>query len=219
LLRSRWTPPAFVAALLSLVVLAGCASDWSQPHAAPTAEGTLAPGFAPSASPSPEATITPAPGSWDAVHAVPGMRVVLLTAGDDEPTRILEKAVRDWATEDGADLRTVDADSDHVAGIVKAIGMNADLVISVGNDLIDPLTVVSASHLDQQILVVGAELAEPTANVTAVDWAGASFRGAGLGASSTYDASTFTPERCAAAVQAGIAAVLHDMTGLVVWID
>ena len=74
-----------------------------------------------------------------------------------------------------------------------AIDLAPDLIISAGNDLVDPLALVTANHLDQQFLVVGAELAEPTANVTAADWTGASFRGEGLGMSSTYDPATFTP--------------------------
>ena len=52
---------------------------------------------------------------------------------------------------------------------------------------------VTPNHLDQQFLVVGAELAEPTANVTAADWTGASFRGEGLGMSSAYDPATVHP--------------------------
>ena len=78
---------------------------------------------------------------------------------------------------------------------------------------------VTANHLDQQFLVVGAELAEPTHNVTAADWTGASFRGEGLGTSSTYDPASFTPERARDAVRAGVAAVLSGLTGIVIWLD
>ena len=97
--------------------------------------------------------------------------------------------------------------------------MRPDLIVSAGNDLVDPLAMVTPNHLSQQFLVVGAELAEPTHNVTAVDWSGASFRGEGLGMSSTYDPDSFTAERCAAAIRAGVAAVLNDLTGIVIWLD
>jgi hypothetical protein len=63
-----------------------------------------------------------------------------------------------------------------VPSILTAIEMGPDLIVSAGNDLVDPLALVTASHLTQQFLVVGAELAEPTGNVTAVDWTGASGR-------------------------------------------
>jgi hypothetical protein len=218
------SPHLIAASLLAAVVVASaltaCGGDsWQQPHAVPTPVGTLGAGFEPSSAPSPEATIVPAAGSWDDVHPSPGYRVVLLTAGDDAPTQALVDAVHDWADAESIDLRTVAADADHVDAILSAIELKPDLVISAGNDLVDPLALVTASHLDQNFLVVGAEVGEPTHNVTAVDWSGASFRGEGNNASSTYDPATFTAERCASAVRAGVAAVLHDLTGIVLWID
>ena len=215
---------AAAAAAAALVTVTGCSSgdDWSRPHPKPTPVGTLGPGFIDGSSPpAPEATATPRPGSWNEVHPSKGYRVVLLTAGDDRPTTSLVKAVKEWADEENVDLRTVvaDAPADLVPGITKALTMNPDLIVSAGNDLIDPLATVTPNHLSQQFLVVGAELAEPTHNVTAVDWSGASFRGEGLGTSSTYDAASFTTDRCAAAISAGAAAVLNDLTGIVFWLD
>lgn len=221
-MRSRtWAAGTLAAAA---VLLSGCASpdDWSEPHAAPTPVGTLGPGFVDRAAPpAPEATITPSPGSWHEVHPSPGYRVVLLTAGDDPQTRTLATAVTTWAKEEQVSLKTVTATSTNqlVPSITQAIDLAPDLVISAGNDLVDPLALVTASHLDQQFLVIGAELAEPTANVTAADWTGASFRGEGLGMSSTYDPASFTPERATAAVRAGVASVLNGLTGIVLWLD
>ena len=161
----------------------------------------------------------PAPDSWTGVHPSPGYRVVLLTAGDDRPSRTLADAVRSWADAEHVDLRVVAADDHPVDAIVAAMDLRPDLVVSAGNGLVDALATVTASHLDRQFLVVGAEVAEPTANVTAVDWTGASFRGEGLGASSAYDPDSFTPERAGSAVRAGVAAVLTGLTGVVLWID
>jgi hypothetical protein len=213
-----------LAAAAAVALLAGCGSgdDWSGPHAAPSAVGTLGPGFVdPSHPPAPEGTIKPSPGSWDGIRPSAGYRVVLLTAGSDEPTRALVTAVEEWADAADADLRTVRAADQHdlVPAATRALAMTPDLIISAGNDLVDPLALVTASHLTQPFLVVGAELAEPTQNVTAVDWAGASFRGEGLGAASTYDAASFTADRCAAAVRAGVAAVLTGNTGIVLMLD
>nr|BFE65873.1 hypothetical protein GCM10020063_103990 [Dactylosporangium thailandense] len=208
---------------LAALLLAGCGSrtdGWAQPRPMPAPIGTLGPGFVdPSAPPTPEGTITPAPGSWDGVRPARGYRVVLLTKGTDAPTTALVTAVRSWADAARVDLRTVTAGADPIADITRAIGMHPDLIVSAGNELVDPLAVVTASHLAQPFLVVGAELAEPTHNVTAVDWAGASFRGEGLGASSAYDAASFTAERCDAAIRAGAAAVLTGVTGIVVWLS
>lgn len=218
-------PPLRVAAVLAAaaVLIAGCGSrdDWSRPHPRPIAVGTLGPGFVDSANPpAPEGTVTPQPGSWNDVHPSKDYRVVLLTAGDDQPTRALVTAVQGWAKNEHVDLRTVVAatDADIVPSISKSLDMDPDLIVSAGNGLIDPLALVTASHLAQQFLVVGAELAEPTQNVTAVDWSGASFRGEGLGMSSTYDPASFTATRCAAAIRAGVAAVLNNLTGIVLWL-
>jgi hypothetical protein len=184
--------------------------------------GALGVGFTdPDSPPSPEATITPSPGSWDEVHPSKDYRVVLLTAGDDQPTTTLVEAVRTWAEDEDVSLKTVTATDPHhyIDRIDAAIKMRPDLVIAAGNDLVDPLSMVTPNHLDQPFLVVGAELAEPTHNVTAADWTGASFRGEGLGASSTYDPDSFTPERATDAVRSGVAAVLSGVTGIVIWLD
>ncbi|MGI5214985.1 hypothetical protein [Plantactinospora sp. CA-290183] len=219
-------PPLRAVAILAAaaVLVAGCGSsdNWSRPHSRPSPVGTLGPGFVDSsAKPTPEGTVTPRPGSWTGVHPSKDYRVVLLTTGADNPTKALVTAVEDWAEDEEVDLRTVAAKDaqDLLPSIVRAIEMGPDLIVSAGNDLVDPLALVTASHLSQQFLVVGAELAEPTHNVTAVDWSGASFRGEGLGASSTYDAGSFTAERCATAIRAGVAAVLNDLTGIVVWLE
>ncbi|REF97459.1 hypothetical protein DFJ67_3457 [Asanoa ferruginea] len=209
-----------VAAAFATGCASGTGADWSQPRPIPSPVGTLGPGFVdPTSAPTPEATITPEPGSWNGIHPAKGYRVVLLTAGDDGPTKALVTAIEGWAEDEHVDLRTVRAGSDVVPSITKAIDMGPDLIVTAGNNLIDPLALVTASHLAQKFLVVGAEVAEPTHNVTAVDWSGASFRGEGLGASSTYDATSFTPERCAAAIRAGAAAVLTNLTGIVIWLD
>ncbi|MFC6161947.1 type 1 periplasmic-binding domain-containing protein [Kribbella jiaozuonensis] len=211
-------------ALATVFLLAGCNSsdEWSQPHAVPAPVGALGSGFVdPSAPPSPEATITPSPGSWDDVHPGKGYRVVLLTAGTDAQTKTLVTAVHDWAAAEKVSLKTVTADapSQYVDKATEAIKLAPDLIISAGNALVDPLAVITANHLDRQFLVIGAELAEPTANVTAATWAGASYRGEGLGTSTSFDPASFTPAHADAALRAGAAAVLSRHTGIVIWIS
>ena len=83
-------------ALAIVLALAGCNStdDWSRPRAAPTPVGALGPGFVdPAAPPSPEATITPSPGSWDGVRPSKGYRVVLLTADETRVVLVVLLAV------------------------------------------------------------------------------------------------------------------------------
>lgn len=212
---------ATTAAAVLLLWLTGCASDdWNTPRAAPTVVGTPAAGFHPETTPSPEATVVPADGSWQGVSPSPGYRVVLLTSGSDATTKVLNAAVEEWASDAQVSLRTVVAeDSGAIPAIVDAMDMKPDLIVSTGEALVDALAMVTPNHLDRSFLVLGAELAEPTDNVTAVDWTGAGFRGEGLGSATHFDESSFTPERGDAAIRAGATAVLTGMTGVVLWID
>jgi hypothetical protein len=209
-----------MSAAVLLLALTGCAgSDWSTPRAPAIAVGTPAAGFAPTTEPSPEATVSPISDSWEGVSPPHGYRVVLLTRGSDRPTATLTTAVEEWAAAESVDLRTVEASEDPISGIVDAMDMKPELIISVGEGLIDALATVTPNHLDVPFLILGAELAEPTYNVTSVEWTGAGFRGEGLGSATEFDGASFTPERCADAVRAGSAAVLTGMTGVVLWID
>lgn len=227
-MRARPSRPVRRAALLATVAalaLAGCSGDDASsgptPAAATTAVASTGPGFAPSSPPPPAGTFTPSPGSWAGTDPAPGYRVVLLSTEQDARTRVLSAAVRAWATDVDVDLEEVVADAPpaYVSRIQEAIDRGSDLVVATGDGLVDPLALVTASNLDQQFLVVGAELAEPTLNVTAADWDGAAYRGEGLGQHTAFDPATFTPERADRALRAGVAAVLGGLNGTVVWVD
>lgn len=214
-------------ALLATLALGACSSDggpaaWA-PSQAPQATGTLGAGFwNPSQPPTAEATITPSPGSWDDVRPKPGFRVALVIDGvpsaADPQVKVLRNAIQSWAGSVAAHVTEFTARKvpDYVLDIQAAIDAKPDLVISIGDGLADPMALVTATNLETQFLIVGAEIAEPTSNVTAADWVGASFRGEGLGLPETYDPASFTPERAGRAVRAGVAAVLSGLTGIVV---
>ncbi len=220
---------AALGGLLALAVascaFAGCATadDWSTPRDAPSAVGTLAPGFTdPAAPPTPEGTVTPEPGSWSGVRPGPGYRVALLTSGDDEAATTLARAVTAWAEQTGVSLKTVTVTDPAKAidGIVEAMTLGPDLIVSAGEELVDPLAVVSANHLDRQFLILGAQLPEPTGNVTAAVWHGAQSRGSEVPSTGgDYDPAAFTPQRADTAVRAGVASVLSGLTGIVVWLE
>lgn len=216
-------PAATVVA--AALLLGACASDEEPgPAAEPAPTGasvTTAPGFAPATPPPPAGTFTPSPGSWAGTEPAPGYRVALLTTDRDARTRVLSDAVRAWAGDTDVTLEEVAADDPaaYVESIQAAIDLDADLVVTTGDGLVDPMALVTASNLEQQFLVVGAELAEPTGNVTAADWDGASYRGEGLGQHAAFDPATFTPERADRALRAGVAAVLGGLNGTVVWVD
>jgi hypothetical protein len=157
-------PPGAAFAVLAaiLVVVSTCAvsRNGSELRAERPPVAVLGPGFIdPAKPPAPEATIRPKPGSWDAVHPPRGYRAVLLTAGDDRATATRVTAVKQWALAESVGLETVAVTKrDAVDGIVQAIELQPDLVLCAGNALIDALALVTASFLDQQFLVVGAQL-------------------------------------------------------------
>jgi hypothetical protein len=250
--RTTVSLSAVALAAVSVLALVACSATTTSTSVDATGADPVATASAPAAStgalgegflaagrvPAPESTVSPAPGSWSAVHPPSHYEVVLLSdraaaeddqadTGDDQvdaedrrAARTLAAAVASWAAAEGVSLtRGVAADpDDRVAAVARAVDEHPDLVISVGDDMVDPLAAVSPSALHQQFLVLGAEIAEPTSNVTAADWTGGGFRGEGLGPSSHHDPSTFTPERAGRALRAGIAAVLNDLTGIVVWV-
>ena len=222
--RLRLQRVAAVIAAATFVVASGWASSGDSSELGSRRPiGALGPGFIdPAAPPPPEGMIRPRPDSWDAVRPPRGYRVVLLTAGNDHPTTTLVTAVKQWAKAEHVRLKTVAVTEPHriVDGIVEAMDLRPDLVICAGHALVDALALVTASHLDQQFLVVGAQLPEPTVNVTAAIWRGASSRGREVrNIALSFDPDAFTPEHAGAAIRAGVASVLSDLTGIVIWLD
>lgn len=221
--RTRRIAAAVSAASALAVLLSGCASadDWSAPRDELRPVGSLAPGFTDAAEPpAPGATIAPNAQTWQSVHPPHGYRVVLLTAGDDASTQTVADAVTDWAAADGVSLKTVTVTRPDRAidGVIDAMELEPDLIITAGAGLVDPLALVTASHLERQFLIVGAQLPEPTVNVTATVWQGASSRGSEVADAATSNVpDAVTPERAATALRAGVASVLNDITGIVVW--
>lgn len=209
---------AVIAALPMLA--AGCVSDsWAQSRPAPSPVGELGQGFWPEQAPAPGQTVSPSPGSWQSVHPAAGYRVLLLVQGTDSATQTLVGSVTNWAKDESVDLRRVDAVDDPVDDIDQAVTAHADLIITAGNSLVDALSLVTASHLEQQFLLLGTELPEPTSNVTAVTWTGASYRGNSVDSGSAFAPETFTQTRAADAVRAGTVAVFHGKTGVVIALD
>ncbi|GAA2247483.1 BMP family ABC transporter substrate-binding protein [Herbiconiux moechotypicola] len=207
------------AALAVLLLVTGCtaasqAVSSASPTPSPLGEGFL--GGNPS--PSPEATITPEAGSWAGVAVPRGYRVTLVAATADETAEQVVAATEEWAERDGVELDVVTAaDGDEVeSAIVDATTARVDLVLGAGAGIVDVFSLISAQHLDQRFLVVGAELPEPTENVTSVIWPGASFRGSGISGDDAVDPASYTPDRVAAGLSAGVAAVVHGITGIVI---
>ncbi|MDQ0615404.1 hypothetical protein QF046_003045 [Microbacterium sp. W4I4] len=220
--RFALTAAATTAVTALTLMTAGCSSvdDWSTPRdSAPVSSSLPAAFLAPDAMPSPAATITPQPDSWAGAEVAAGYRVVLLEADHDPTSAALADGVRRWAHEQGASLKSVRAASpdEEVAAISEAMDLHADLIVSASPALVDALALVTASHLDEQFLLIGAQLPEPTENVTAAVWAGASTRGSEVANPADADVvDAYTASAAERAAAAGAAAVVHGLTGIVI---
>jgi hypothetical protein len=212
--------PALLAAVL---LVAGCsaAADGPSARTAPSERVATEP-----TSPAAATTDVPVPGSTLAPdvlaeHLAPdgptpeGLEVtVLLPPEPDAATTTLAEGVDRWATEHGSrTVRRVVTDGDGLQQLLDAGTGAGHLVVAPGAALVDPLDSVAAQNLGVDFLVLGAQLVEPTQNVTAVVWPGASIPGA-AGEQPADDA--VTPQRADAAVAAGAASVLTGLTGIVV---
>lgn len=174
-------------------------------------------GFLNGTTPTPEATVNPEAGSWDGVEPPAGYQVVLISTGDDSATSTLVSAVTAWADDQGVELVALPAaNADDIANqIDAAVTLAPDLVVGAGSGIVDVFALATPQHLGQQFLAIGAELAEPTENTTAVVWDGATFRGTGLSGEDERDPKAVTPARAHDAIEAGVASVLHGVTGVV----
>jgi len=205
--------------------------DWSARHAAPHAQGALDTAFhAPNVKDYYSSqVINPAPETWTKVRPSTHYRVLLLAAGKDANTAhdsqvaTLVGAVRRWAKDESRvklKIRYLFDPTTYIQGIDDAAKHdNADLIIVAGNSLVEPVAVVSANYAGddpQQFLVLGAEVAEPTANIAATDWKGSAYLGEGLKESQFYEPAAVTAPRAYAALRAGAAAVLSGYTSVII---
>lgn len=222
---------AAVAATTVLVLRRTDPMDWNSRHSAPHAQGQLDAGFhAPDVhSYYSSQVVNPDPETWTRVRPASDYRVLLLAAGKDADTpsdpqvAILVEAVRRWARDESRVKLKIRYLSDPATFIEDLDGAakhdNADLIVTAGNSLVDPVAVVSANYAGydaQQFLVLGAEVAEPTTNIAATDWAGSAYLGEGLDESQYYDPAAVTAPRAYAALRAGAAAVLSGYTSVIV---
>jgi len=222
--RPRLAAAVIVVAFVGGGLVAGCTAGAPPSHTGPTPASLtdvrpLGAGYLGSdPSPSPEATVSPEPGSWDGVVPPEGYRVVLITADDAAATETITASVRRWAKAGAIDLDVVDAahDDEVEQRIDDSVEQQPDLVIGTGEGVVDVFTLITPQYLDQRFMMIGVELPEPTANVSSVIWPGAAYRGSGVGTSGDIDPASFTPQRADEAVAAGVAGVLHGLGGIVV---
>ncbi len=145
---------------------------------------------------------------------VPSGLTLEVVGTDDDSSKVLAAAVDGFAAAHGAHVVHREAGDDVEGAVDAATAAAPDLVVGLGADVVDGLDPVSAQHLDQQYLVLGAQLPEPTENVTAVVWTGATSRGSAAAADGPLTAVTVA--RAEQAVAAGVDRWLTEGSGSVV---
>ena len=159
----------------------------------------------------------PAPGrtieaSASAVQDLTEYRIAVVVPDDSGESQTLLAATREFAATSGAELVEFTADAagaDPVgAALEEAVGTHADVVVGLGGGVVEVFDFETSKIIDQQFLVVGGQLAEPTENVTAVIWPGATSR-------EPADEASVTVPRAIDALGAGIGSIRGGTTGIV----
>lgn len=223
--RATATASAVAAALVLASVLTACAGSTGTAPAGPpsVAGGSAAPtGSTETGRPVPGATSTPDPGSWTTAVAPAGFTIAVVSAmapGADPEVDAAVEAIR--ARAGAATVGTVTIPPGTASGsgdpFAEVLADSPDLVVVLGPELLDAADRSSASNLGQQFLIVGAQLPEPTANVTAVVWPGSAARRADE-PRAVPNGMPEVAQRAGDAVQAGLAALLEDTTGGVLFL-
>ncbi|MGO3886906.1 MAG: hypothetical protein ACTJHU_11485 [Mycetocola sp.] len=231
----RYTAAAVTgaAAVISVGLLIGCAGTGTgtgnpsdaghgAPEQAASTPGAMAPSDADFASeqlPAPGAT-RPAEdcaGGDAATAELSGATVALLLP--EEPTAD-EQAIADGIRSVLADARVQTmsqpgqgAPADEV--IIAAAEERPAVIVVVGEHQLDAIDRVAASRLEQRFLILGAQLPEPTENVTAVIWPGGDGRGMAAASEPAPDTTALDPAAADSAVQTGLCAAVGDGSGFV----
>lgn len=218
--RTAGSLSAVTAAVALTIALTACtapaASDVTAAVANATGTPTAPVGPNGVTQPVPGASSTPDPTTWSTAVAPAGFTVVIVTAvapGTDPELDAAVDAVRSRAT--SATVRTATVwpgASGSGDPFAEVLAGSPDLVVVLGPELLDAADRSSASNLGRQFLIVGAQLPEPTANVTAVVWPGASARRADE-PRTVPNGMPEVAQRAGDAFQAGLAALLEDTTG------
>ena len=188
-----------------------------------TAERTASP--VPSGSTTESAgTSRPAPGRT--VEAVVpadagdlrGVRIAVVVPDEGATSRALQEGLRGVAEVNGLVVEEFVATGDAASvdeAFAQALAAEPHIVVGLGAGAVDVFAYNSSQWLDQDFLLLGAQVAEPTSNVAAVIWEGATSRGSGAPADGDLDHTAVTPSRAAEAVSAGLATVMSGESGVV----
>jgi hypothetical protein len=147
-----------------------------------------------------------------------GVRIAVVVPDGGATSRVLKEALRGFAEVNGLDVEEFVATGDAAsvdAAFAQALAAEPHVMIGLGAGAVDVFAYNSSQWLDQDFLLLGAQVAEPTSNVAAVVWEGATSRGSGAPADGELDDTAVTPSRAAEAVSVGLATVMSGESGIV----
>jgi hypothetical protein len=204
-----------VAGVFALTLTACDATDTAASVPEPSAS-SAAPAASDSAVPEPGRTIE----ASDVAPAgdLQGIRIAVVVPDDGAASVALRDAVRAFAAAQGLVLDEFAATADAASldsAFRQALATEPHVVVGLGAGIVDEFAYESSQWLDQEFLLLGAQVAEPTSNVTAVIWDGATSRGSGAPADGDLDDTTVTAARATQALTAGLASVLAGTSGVV----
>ncbi|NLP84191.1 hypothetical protein HF576_10035 [Microbacterium sp. CFH 90308] len=149
---------------------------------------------------------------------VRGVRVAVVVPDDGATSRALQEALHGFAEVNGLVVEEFAATGDAAsidAAFTRALAVEPHIVVGLGAGVVDVFAYNSSQWLDQDFLLLGAQVAEPTSNVAAVVWEGATSRGSGAPADGELDHAAVTTARAADAVSVGLATVMSGESGIV----
>ncbi|MDO5736920.1 MAG: hypothetical protein Q4P15_10645 [Propionibacteriaceae bacterium] len=116
--------------------------------------------------------------------------VALVLAGEDE-VGVIRSSLEERAEVDWRELSSGEA----YEGVLSAFEEAPELIVVVGPGLLPEVDIISASYLDQEVVLLGGQIAEPTENVTAILWPGADDRAALAGSELSFEGGDRWGER------------------------
>ena len=147
-----------------------------------------------------------------------GVRIAVVVPDEGATSRALQEGLRGFAEVNGLVVEEFVATGDAAsvdAAFAQALEAEPHIVVGLGAGAVDVFAYNSSQWLDQDFLLLGAQVAEPTSNVAAVIWEGATSRGSGAPADGDLDDTAITPSRAAEAVSVGLATVMSGESGIV----
>jgi hypothetical protein len=163
----------------------------------------------------------PAPGrtieaSPPAAADLSEYRIAVVVPDDSKESQTLLAATREFAATRGAELvefpaaAAGDDPGDDPIGeaLDGAAGADADVVLGLGPGVVGVFDFETGKLLDQEFLVIGGQLAEPTDNVTAVIWPGATSR-------EPLEEESVTVPRAVSALGVGVDSIREGASGIV----